>query len=173
MSTDRSIRAISFDGDMTLWDFMKVMRHSLSIALSELRGRIPGSASAELTIDRLIEIRNLVAAELKGEIINLEEIRFHAFKRTVESLGRSDDELAAELNDLYLKHRFEDIELYPDVIPTLDTLGRAFCIGLLFDLWLWYHPRAFTGFIIKFIAVKKSRHLIFPATSSDCPFSVR
>lgn len=131
MSTDRSIRAISFDGDMTLWDFMKVMRHSLSIALSELRGRIPGSASAELTIDRLIEIRNLVAAELKGEIINLEEIRFHAFKRTVESLGRSDDELAAELNDLYLKHRFEDIELYPDVIPTLDTLGRAFCIGLL------------------------------------------
>jgi phosphoglycolate phosphatase-like HAD superfamily hydrolase len=33
----QDIRAISFDGDMTLWDFEKVMRHSLGLVLAELR----------------------------------------------------------------------------------------------------------------------------------------
>ena len=116
---------------MTLWDFEKVMRHSLSLALAELRRRVPGQSSSDLTIDKMIEIRNSVAAELKGKIVNLEEIRFHAFKRTVEFVGDADDALAGDLNTLYLKHRFEDIELYPDVIPTMDFLRRDFSIGLL------------------------------------------
>jgi putative hydrolase of the HAD superfamily len=61
----------------------------------------------------------------------LEEIRFQAFERTVELVGCADDDLAADLNALYLKHRFEDIELYPDVIATLDSLRTRFGIGLL------------------------------------------
>ncbi|MCJ7738937.1 MAG: HAD family hydrolase [Anaerolineae bacterium] len=125
------IKAISFDGDMTLWDFQRVMRHSLALALGELRRRVPGRASADLTIDRMIEIRNSVAAELKGSVVNLEEIRLQAFRRTVSSVGCADDALAADLNALYLKHRFEDIELYPDVIPVLDALRSDFRVGLL------------------------------------------
>lgn len=125
------IKAISFDGDMTLWDFEKVMRHSLSLVLAELRRRVPSQRTADLTIDRMIEIRNSVAAELKGRIANLEDIRFHAFKHTIESVGCPDDALAAELNVLYLKHRFEDIELYPDVIPCLDALCPDFSLGLV------------------------------------------
>ena len=39
MNRSGRIKAISFDGDMTLWDFEKVMRHSLSLALAELRRR--------------------------------------------------------------------------------------------------------------------------------------
>lgn len=131
MSGTKQIKAISFDGDMTLWDFEKVMRHSLSLTLTELRRRVPGRASAGLTVDKMIEIRNSVAAELKGKVVNLEEIRLHAFKRTVESIGFPDDALATDLNALYLKHRFEDIELYPDVIPVLDTLRSDFRLGLL------------------------------------------
>jgi|GEM_PF-5659764 hypothetical protein len=72
------IKAISFDGDMTLWDFEKVMRHSLGYALEELRKCLPGEASANLTIDQMIEIRNEVAAQLKGKSTNLEEIRLSA-----------------------------------------------------------------------------------------------
>lgn len=131
MKQAKQIKVISFDGDMTLWDFETVMRHSLSFALEELRRCIPNEASSNLTIDKMVEIRNSVAAELSGKVFNLEEIRFHAFKRTVESVGRTDDTLAARLNDLYLKHRFEDIELYPDVIPILDILRSNFSIGLL------------------------------------------
>ncbi len=42
-----------------------------------------------------------------------------------------DDALAARLNSLYLKHRFEDIELYPDAIPALDLLAPRYRLGLL------------------------------------------
>ncbi len=125
------IEAISFDGDMTLWDFEKVMRHSLALTLAELRRRVPDRRVADLTVDRMIEIRNFVAAELKGKVANLEEIRFHAFKRTVESVGCADDKLAADLSALYLHHRFADIELYPDVIPCLDALRSHYSIGLV------------------------------------------
>ena len=131
MSGRKPIKVISFDGDMTLWDFEKVMRHSLSAALAELRHCVPGQASAGLTVDRMIEIRNSVADELKGRVINLEDIRFHAFKRTLAFIGCAGDALAVDLNSLYLKHRFEDIELYPDVIPVLDILRSDFTIGLL------------------------------------------
>ena len=131
MSEKEHITTISFDGDATLWDFERVMRHSLSISLDELRRRVPGPASRELTVDRMIEIRNTVAAEFKGKTVNLEEIRVHAFRRTVHSVGCADNDLAADLNALYLKHRFEDVELYPDVIVTLDVLRPRFTLGLL------------------------------------------
>jgi len=131
MNPARSVKAISFDGDMTLWDFDKVMRHSLSLVLTELQRRVPGRRAGDLSIDKMIEIRNSVAADLKGKTVNLEEIRLHAFKRTVEFVGCADDALAADLNALYLEHRFEDIQLYPDVIPTLDALRPHFAIGLL------------------------------------------
>ena len=127
----RRVKAVSFDGDMTLWDFQKVMRHSLVITLDELRRRIPGPASANLTIDRMIAIRNAVAEELRSIVVNLEEIRFQAFKRTLESIGCADDAFAVDLNALYLRHRFEDVELYSDVIPTLDALRDDFVLGLL------------------------------------------
>lgn len=41
MKEMRSVTTISFDGDATLWDFEKVMRHSLAITLDELRSRLP------------------------------------------------------------------------------------------------------------------------------------
>ncbi|MBW2269240.1 MAG: HAD family hydrolase [Deltaproteobacteria bacterium] len=131
MSEKKAITAISFDGDETLWDFQKVMRHSLAIVLGELRSRVPGEASEGLNIDKMIEIRNAVAAELRGKTVNLEEVRFQAFKRTLQSIGCADDALARDLNARYLENRFEDIELYPDVIPALDSLRDEFTLGLL------------------------------------------
>jgi HAD superfamily hydrolase (TIGR01509 family) len=125
------IKAVSFDGDMTLWDFQKVMRHSLAITLTELRRRLPGRRTAELTIDTLVQIRGTVATELKGRTNNLEEVRFRAFERALEVLGCPDQALASDLNALYLKHRFDDIELYPDVIPCLDRLRTRYVLGLL------------------------------------------
>jgi putative hydrolase of the HAD superfamily len=116
---------------MTLWDFQRVMRQALGYALEELRRRLPCTATATLTIERMIAIRNTVAAELKGKVTNLEEIRLHAFQRTLEDLGERDDHLAAHLNALYLKHRFEDIELYRDVLPILNILKPHYRLGLI------------------------------------------
>lgn len=125
------ISAISFDGDMTLWDFQKVMRHALKKTLAELRRLVPTQDAAQLTVENMIAIRNQVEKDEHGRIWNMEELRLLAFERTLESLGRPDRDLAARLNNLYLKHRFEDIELYPDVIPVLDQLAPHFKLGLL------------------------------------------
>jgi HAD superfamily hydrolase (TIGR01509 family) len=120
------IRAISFDGDMTLWDFDKVMRR----ALAELRRALPGRASAKLTIDKMIEIRNAVSEELKGQTVSLEKVRLAAFVRTVAEVGEASDHLAKHLNAVYLKHRFEDIELY-HVVPTLEAIAGRYVLGLV------------------------------------------
>ena len=116
---------------MTLWDFEKVMRHSLGGALTELRARLPEGKCADLTVDRMIEIRNAVAEERKGERIALESIRLEAFRRTIEMVGGNNHELAAELNSIYLKHRFANIELYPDVLPLLDSIAGRYVFGLI------------------------------------------
>ncbi len=125
------ISAISFDGDMTLWDFHKVMRHSLKHALVELRRKVPTEPASRLTVDEMIDIRDQVADELRGKVWNLSEIRRIAFERTLERVGCRDSSLARHLNQVYRKHRFEDIELYPDVLPALDVLSPHFKIGLL------------------------------------------
>ena len=125
------IKAISFDGDMTLWDFEKVMRNSLAHALDELRKHSPGGMCADLTVDRMIEIRNVVAEELKGKRAALEAIRLEAFRRTIAAVGSDNRELAAHLNSVYLEHRFANIELYPDVLPLLDAVAGRYVLGLI------------------------------------------
>lgn len=129
MSPDR-LKAISFDADGTLWDFEKVMRHGLGCVLAELRRLAPAAADA-LSIEAMITIRNQVAEELRGKVTNLEDVRLAAFKRSLEHAGIGDDGLASHLCTVYLKHRFEDIELFDDVLPTLDALGVRYTLGLL------------------------------------------
>lgn len=130
MKTITEIKAISFDGDGTLWDFEKVMQHSLGYALQELEQADPAAASM-LDIEKMISIRNRVAEELKGRVTNLEDVRLEAFKQTLTAIGRPSDSLASHLNEIYLKHRFEDIELYSDVLPTLAKLQRVYTLGLI------------------------------------------
>ena len=126
-----TISAISFDGDMTLWDFQKVMHHSLKKTLAELRRLVPTQRAENLTVEEMIAIRNRIEEDEQGRTWNHEELRLLAFERTLESLGCPDRDLAGRLNALYLKHRFEDIELYPDVIPALDRLAPHYKLGLL------------------------------------------
>lgn len=130
MKRINGIRAISFDGDGTLWDFEQVMRHSLQCVLEEL-GRVDPTIASLLSIDKMKSIRNSVAEELKGKVTNLEVVRLEAFRRTLQDIGKSNDALALHLNETYLKHRFEDIKLFDDVIPTLQELKKKFKRGLL------------------------------------------
>ena len=125
------IKTISFDGNGTLRDFDKVMRHSLKHVLAELNNHITAGQSAQMSVEKMIQIRDEVAQEYKGQIINLENNRYKVFQRTLGYIGVKNDELAHELNEMYLKHRFEDIDLYEDVVPVLDTLAGRHKIGLL------------------------------------------
>ncbi len=124
------ITTISFDADGTLWDFERVMRHALGCVLVELRRLVP-SVPDLLSIETLIAIRDQVAEEQKGRGLTHEAIRLEAFKRTLQFIESPDDDLAAHLNALYLKHRFEDIQLFDDVLPILNTLQDHYMMGLL------------------------------------------
>lgn len=97
----------------------------------ELQRQVPTQRVLGLTVDEMVVIRNQFAGEVKGKIWNLEEIRLRAFERTLEYVGCPDKELAMHLNAIYRKHRFEDVELYPDVISTFDVLSPQFKLGLL------------------------------------------
>jgi FMN hydrolase / 5-amino-6-(5-phospho-D-ribitylamino)uracil phosphatase len=119
------IAAVSFEADGTLWDFDAVMRHALGVTLAELRRRRPGDATTALTIEELIAIRDEVAADHQHDWSRLEDIRLAAFTAT------HDPALARELNALYLRHRFADVELFDDVTDCLDAVGRRHPIGLL------------------------------------------
>lgn len=124
------IRAVSFDADGTLWDFERVMRRSLGYALRELEKLKPRVAGV-LDIDRMIEIRDGVAEGLRGEVSDLERIRFEAFRQTLREVGSQDDALAEHLTRVYLRHRFGDIEPFDDVLPTLTVLGERFKLGVI------------------------------------------
>ena len=125
-----NITTISFDADDTLWDFQKVMRASLGFALAELR-KIVSDTPHTLTIERMIGLREQVAAELKTTVTNLEAIRLAAFERTLLSINIKDDDLAAHLNSVYLQHRIDDIQLFSDVLPALDALQCRFNLGVI------------------------------------------
>jgi len=125
-----NIKSVCFDLDGTLYDFEKVMRHALSIALAELTKKYP-ECNEHLSVDKMIQIREDTAKELKGKVINLEEVRLESFKRSLGYCGIKDNQFADYLNRLYLKHRFEDLELFDDVIPTLDALKDRYILGII------------------------------------------
>lgn len=124
------VRAVSFDADGTLWDFAAVMRHALGIVLDQLRTWYPGPALDALTIEEMIRIRDDVAEARSGDWSKLEDIRHEALVATLSHVG-ADTSRAGELNDLYLRHRFEDVELFSDVLPCLDAVASQFPVGLL------------------------------------------
>lgn len=170
------ISAISFDGDMTLWDFQNVMRYALTKTLAELRRLVPTQRAADLSVEEMIAIRNWVEEDEQGRIWSLEELRLLAFERTLESLGCPDRDLAAHLNALYLKHRFEDIELYPDVIPALDQLAPHYKLGLLSNGNSYPERCGLKGrfaFVVfsQDVRVRKPDRRIFEiaAREADCP----
>ncbi len=49
----------------------------------------------------------------------------------LDYVGYTGSDLSTRLNEVYLKHRYTDIEPYEDVLPMLDALAPRFKLGLL------------------------------------------
>ena len=124
------VKAISFDGDGTLWDFDKSMRNALSMVLKELE-EIDPEAAGMLDIDKMIAIRDRVAGEMQPGITDPLAIRLNAFRQTLIDTGRPSITLAAHLNRVYLRHRQKNPYVFNDALPTLDILKEKYKIGLL------------------------------------------
>ena len=49
----------------------------------------------------------------------------------LDHVGYTGPDLSTRLNEVYLEHRYNDIEPYEDVVPMLDALAPCFKLGLL------------------------------------------
>jgi putative hydrolase of the HAD superfamily len=125
------IKTVYFDGDQTLWDFEVLMSRSLTATLTHLRALRPGIRTEDLDIESVVADREGVAEELRGTETNLERIRLASFSRTLSRLGLQDDDLAEHMNAYYLQHRFDNVELFPEVLDALTVLSRSYVLGLL------------------------------------------
>ena len=125
--SEAKYKVVGFDLDGTLCDFQNVMRPSLKFTLDKILEKFPEYGDS-LTIEKMIEIRNQVAEENRGKLIDLEEVRLGAFRRTLKRCGVVDEELAVSLNELYLKHRFGDASLFDEVLFALERLRQRYLL---------------------------------------------
>lgn len=126
-----SIRAISFDGDGTLWDFQSVMKSALESTLHQLRLIVANDAAQHLTIQKMIEIRESVVLELGEDVVGHEETRYVAFVRTLEYVGAPSQAVAEQLYRHYMDARFSGTKPYPDVRVGLRELKSLYQIGFI------------------------------------------
>ncbi len=126
------VKAVSFDGDGTLWDFDKVMLGGLRKVLNEFRHIVHDPQALEVSVDDLIQIRDEVASSVPGPSHGwtLDEIRRASFVALLERFGVSDKSLADHLAETYFTHRFSVIELYDDTLTTLEGLSGQYRVGL-------------------------------------------
>ena len=126
-----SITAISFDVDQTLIDTDRVIMRSMESVRDELEKRVPGERTRSLTVEEMWSIRDREEKEYVGKVRDFDEIRRRSFHKMLDHVGYTGPDLSTRLNEVYLEHRYNDIEPYEDVLPMLDTLGPSFKLGLL------------------------------------------
>ena len=126
-----NIETITFDADVTLWDFQSAMESALTSTLAQIRSIAPTIAAEQLTIQKMIDIREQVARELGEGVVSHEEIRCEALVRTLEYVGAPSQTVAAQLHRSYMEARFAHTRPYPDVEPALKALKRRYQIGIV------------------------------------------
>lgn len=126
-----NITAISFDVDQTLIDTDRVIMRSMESVRDELIKRVPGERTRNLTVEEMWTIRDQEEKDYVGKVRDFDEIRRRSFLRMLGHVGYTGPDLSTRLNEVYLRHRYNDIRPYEDVMPMLDALGTRFKLGLL------------------------------------------
>ena len=124
------ITTITFDVDGTLWDFERFTRQALNEVLLEL-ARYDPEAAQELTVDRMVTIRDRVHAQMWGTVNDLDAIREESMREALREVGRPNDELGSYLTRFYFQRRNEARTLFPDARPALEQLVLNYRLGLL------------------------------------------
>ncbi len=127
----KNIKAVSFDVDDTLWDFESAMTSALALTLQRIKQTITTDAAMQLTVDKLIEIRDAVSEQMGGDAAGVEKIRHAAFVKTLETIGHPDREFAADLYHLYMEARFSNVKPFADVPCALTQLASRFQLGVI------------------------------------------
>ena len=126
-----SVLAVSFDVDQTLIDTDHVIMRSMESVRNELMRCVPGERTRSLTVEQMWSIRDREEKSYAGNVRDYDEIRRNSFLKMLDYVGYSGPDLSQRLNESYLKHRYNEIQPYEDVVPALDALSSHYRLGLL------------------------------------------
>ena len=125
------IRAIFFDGDDTLWNFRDAMRAALGETLLVLRRIVDNEAADALTVERMVEIREAVAAEMSESTTLVETIRLVSLARTLAEVGHPSEDDAQRLFEVYNAARFAATRPFAGVRDLLIHLRGRYQLGVV------------------------------------------
>ncbi len=121
------IRAVLFDLDDTLCDDLAATEHAYQTVAERARRHLPG-----LSLETFAEVSARLSHEIWGAIDlikppRLAEVRRRIWRETLAECGHDEDydDLAAivdDLTDLHIAVRRTGVQLFPDVLATLDRL---------------------------------------------------
>lgn len=122
----RTIKALLFDLDDTLWPVVPVIMQAETLLFDWLRVHASGVAQRH-SIESLREERRLLMAARPEFALNLEELRrvalMHAFKEANEDLARLEPAM-----EVFIRAR-NAVILYEDVLPSLERLKTRVVLG--------------------------------------------
>lgn len=126
------IKAVFFDLDNTLYDFERVRRYGLGVALQHLHERLPDTRG-RLSIEHLARLRDEVADEIENPDESLTEIRTESFRRALALCGYGDpgDLLAPELTRIYFESRYKVARPYEGAVTVLKRLKGRYVLGII------------------------------------------
>jgi HAD superfamily hydrolase (TIGR01509 family) len=113
-----TVTHVLFDVDNTLVDFDIALGNALRAAAercSELTGTIVTTAALQTA-------RNLVIVEPQWRRALLADARRESLRRVLAAGGVTEEAATDEVTELLFRARAETTPVYPDVIPTLETL---------------------------------------------------
>ncbi|MBM3333090.1 HAD family hydrolase [Candidatus Sumerlaeota bacterium] len=123
------IKAVFFDVDNTLYDFERVRRYGLLMALQHLYERLPNTRG-RITLELLMKLREQVAVEMPDADSRLIEVRTESFRRALAICGHKDD-LAPDLARIYYETRFCCATPYSGTLEVLPRLHGRYVLGII------------------------------------------
>lgn len=121
--TVKSIRAVCFDLDNTLWDVWPVIRRAEQAMYDFLLARYP-HAVENMTIESMREERARVAIEYPQMAHDFSFLRRQALRQQALAFGYTET-MAEEAFEVFLRAR-NNIELYADTRPALALLHQRY-----------------------------------------------
>lgn len=120
-----SIRAITLDLDDTLWDTPPVIRRAESALRDWLSEHYPRTTERFPAAD-VFELRKVVVAEHRDHSHDLSFLRREVIRRMGAAVGYDEIDVDAAF-DVFDRYR-NDLELFPDVLPALESLRRRYTL---------------------------------------------
>ena len=122
---------VFFDLDHTLWDFERNSEETLYQVFDLLKMKKAGISSASLFIERYHIHNDEMWALYQQGLIDRDVLRYQRWAKTLIEFGVVNDDLVAQLGDVYLQMLPEKMHLFDDTIEVLDYLKPKYKLHII------------------------------------------